>query len=100
MIVELSKSNRKGKKYKVVFKENEYPPVHFGSTPYQDYTTHNDIERKHRYLLRHKKRENWSRSGVGTSGWWSRYLTWSKPTIDLAIKDIKKRFNITVINTL
>ena len=96
MIVFLQKSNRKGKKYKVVFKENEFPPVHFGSLPYQDYTSHKDIGRKTRYLQRHQKRENWTKSGIGTSGFWSRWISWSKPTIEESIKDIEKRFNIIV----
>jgi hypothetical protein len=39
-----------------------------------------------RYLTRHRKRENWSKSGKFTAGFWSRWLLWSKPSFKEALK--------------
>ena len=42
--------------------------VHFGAQGYSDYTKHKDPERKRRYITRHQKSENWTKSGVLTAG--------------------------------
>ena len=52
-------------------------------------TTHGDEERKKKYLARHKARENWTKSGLDTAGFWSRWLTWNKSSISASIKDIE-----------
>ena len=56
--------------------------VHFGRQGYSDYTKHKDRVRMERYLTRHRKRENWTRSGVKTPGFWSRWLLWSSPSLN------------------
>lgn len=58
--------------------------VRFGREGYSDYTLHKDPERMRRYLARHRAREDWSRSGARTPGFWSRWLLWSKPTLQQA----------------
>ena len=68
--------------------------VNFGSKGYKDFTTHKDVERKRRYLLRHKKKEDWT--DPLTAGALSRFLLWNKTTIEASIKDYKKRFGITI----
>lgn len=68
--------------------------VRFGRVPYSDFTKHKDEERKERYLSRHRKRENWTRSGVGTAGFWSRWVLWHKTTVAASLKDTLERFNI------
>jgi hypothetical protein len=55
---------------------------------------HKDMERKKRYLDRHKARENWSKPGISSSGFWSRWLLWNKPTLSGSIKDLFKRFGV------
>lgn len=55
--------------------------VHFGRKGYSDYTKHKDRQRMERYLTRHRSRENWSRSGAKTAGFWSRWLLWSSPSL-------------------
>lgn len=65
--------------------------VYFGATGYSDFTKHKDEARKQRYIDRHSKNENWSKSGMDTAGWWSRWLLWNKPTIKESYDDIKKR---------
>ncbi len=68
--------------------------VNFGAKGYKDFTTHKDVERKRRYLLRHKKKEDWT--DPLTAGALSRFLLWNKTTIEASIKDYKKRFGITI----
>lgn len=58
--------------------------VHFGRQGYSDYTKHKDKERMERYLTRHRRRENWTRSGAKTPGFWSRWLLWSSPSLNAA----------------
>ena len=66
--------------------------IYFGARGYSDYTIHKDPERKQRYIERHKEKENWTKSGINTAGFWSRWLLWNKPTIETSYNDIKKRF--------
>ena len=112
MKVYLSKSNRKNKKYSILIGHKK---IDFGDDRYEDYTQHGDPKRKALYIQRHKKNEDWnnpfgrlggnlddrgnprSTPAVLTAGWWSRFLLWEKPTIEEAIKDIKKRFGIIVL---
>ena len=53
---------------------------------------HKNEGRKNRYILRHEKNEDWSKSGINTAGFWSRWLLWNKPSIKESYEDIKKRF--------
>jgi len=102
MKVYLSKPTRKYKKYSVLIGHKR---INFGDDRYEDYTQHGDPKRKALYIQRHKKNEDWNdpfgrlggNPAVLTAGWWSRYLLWEKPTITEAIKDIKKRFGIIVL---
>ena len=98
MIIELSKSDRKDKKFKVVIKKNDKTKtVHFGAKGFSDMTIHKDKKRMERYIARHKVNENWNKSGIDTAGFWSRYLLWSKPSIEQAIKYIEDKFNVNII---
>ena len=92
MKVYLSKPTRKFKKFSVLVGHKR---INFGDDRYEDYTQHGDPKRKALYIQRHKKNEDWN--NPLTAGWWSRYLLWEKPTITEAIKDIKKRFGIIVL---
>jgi len=94
MIVKLKKSNRKGKKWVV---EINGKKIHFGASGYSDFTKHKTPSRKKSYLARHKPREKWTKSGIKTAGFWSRWLLWNKETIEASIKDIEKRFNINIL---
>ena len=66
--------------------------IRFGAKGYEDYTTHGDDLRKHNYITRHQKREDWTKTGLDTKGWWSRWLLWNKPSIQESYEDIKQRF--------
>jgi len=74
--------------------------VNFGAKGYSDYTIHKDEERMHRYENRHKKRENWKKSGINTAGFWSKWILWNKPSLIGSIKDTEKRFNIKIKNKI
>ena len=74
--------------------------VHFGQYGASDYTKHMNYERMQRYIDRHRRpgRENWTISGVGTAGFWSRWLLWSEPSFQGAIERIMKEFpNVFII---
>lgn len=90
----LSQSSRPEKKYMVLV-DNKV--IHFGATGYSDLTQHKNKSRKMNYENRHRSRENWTKSGIKTAGFWSKWLLWNKPTLSGSIKDIEKRFNVNII---
>ena len=47
--------------------------------------------------VKSSSKENWAKSGMNKAGFWSRWLTWSYPTLDKAKKFIKKEFGISII---
>jgi hypothetical protein len=75
---------------------NRKKTIHFGANGMSDFTLHKDIARKENYISRHKKRENWTKSGIETAGFWSLNLLWNKPTISQSIKDIQSKFNVKI----
>lgn len=89
---------RKGRsKYKFRAQLPNGRHVRFGAQGYSDFTIHKDRARMKRYIARHSKGgQDWSRRGVDTAGWWSRWLLWSAPSLQGAKRLIKKRFGITV----
>jgi len=96
--VEVSKSERAGKKYKIVlvYDDNKTKTIHIGSAEHSDYTEHKDPERKSRYIARHKAREDWTKSGIATAGYWAKHLLWNQPSISASIKDIATRHNLKI----
>lgn len=83
-------SDRADKKYYII--TNDGNKVYFGAAGYSDYTKHKDDKRKKAYIVRHRKNEDWGKSGINTAGFWSRWLLWNKKTINESYEDIKKRF--------
>lgn len=93
----LKKSLKKDKKYTVIITDKHgKKTIHFGANGYSDYTKHKDKQRMYRYILRHRRNENWNKRGIKTAGWWSRWLLWNKPTIKESIRDIEERFNVKI----
>ena len=86
------KSDKPDKKYYIITSNNK--KVYFGQASASDFTIHKDEARKQRYINRHKKNETWTISGRDTSGFWSRWLLWNKPSIKESYSDIKKRFKL------
>lgn len=90
----IRKSPREAKKYRVTTPEGLH--IDFGATGYQDFTIHKDEARKARYMARHKKREDWTKAGINTAGFWSYNLLWNKDTIEKSAKDIEDRFDVSI----
>ena len=98
IIIYLVRLRNKPKKWQVtITKNNKKRTVRFGASGYEDYTIHKDKKRRERYISRHRKRENWTKQGITTPGFWSRWLLWNKPTIKSSIKNIEKKFKIHVV---
>lgn len=123
MNIKLLTSPKAEKKYRVVFESGKV--VDFGRKGYSDYTIHKTPSRMRSYVARHagnvpkslmserdpKKiqnrmlrvttstREKWGKNGIDTAGFWSRWLTWSFPTLKEAIKYIEKTYNVKVNGT-
>jgi hypothetical protein len=57
---------------------------------YSDFTIHKYEARKQRYITRHLKNEDWTKSGISTSGFWSKHLLWKLPPLVQVIKTLKK----------
>ena len=86
------KSDKPNKNYYIITNDNK--KVYFGAAGYEHFSSgHKDEERKLRYIKRHNN-ENWTKSGINSAGFWSRWLLWNLPTISSSYQDIKKRFNI------
>lgn len=97
MNIYLSRSSNPRKKYMVKVKNKT---VHFGAKGMSDYTIHKDLERKQRYIDRHRANEDWTKSGIDTAGFWSRWLLWGEPTLRESIKSIENKFGFKIIRRL
>jgi len=96
MKINVSKSDNPKKKYKIVltYDDGKTKTIHIGKAGADDMTTHGDEERKKRYIERHKKREDWNKSGIDTAGFWSRWLLWNKSSLSASKKYIENKFNV------
>lgn len=91
----VKRSNKKGKKLMAIFdcpKCKVKKVIHFGASGMSDFTKHRDIQRKERYLKRHKKNENWN--NPLTAGALSRWILWNKPTLSASVEDFERRFKL------
>ena len=68
--------------------------LHIGAKGMDDFTKTKDEEQKQRYIERHRAREDWRLSGLMTSGFWSRWLLWNKPSLSASVSDVKRRFGV------
>ena len=93
----LQKSDKPEKKWMIYDYENPDKVIHFGQKGYQSYPDHKNPMRKKLYKARHRKNENWTKSGIDTSGFWSVHLLWNKPSLADSIKDTEDRFDIKII---
>jgi hypothetical protein len=96
MAVTLRKADNGVHKFMAIFPDGT--KVRFGLKGFSDYTIHKDFKRMKRYVSRHagsasglrSRRENWTRSGAKTAGFWSRWLLWSKPNFESARRQTQK----------
>jgi hypothetical protein len=92
-VIILSKSKKHDKKFDAIIGNKT---VSFGSKGYSDFTIHHDYDRMKRYENRHRSRENWSKSGIKSAGFWSKWVLWNKPGLMASIKDTERRFGIKI----
>ena len=90
MEVIITKSKKPDKKYDA--RVDGSKTVSFGQKGASDFTKHKDKDRKEAYIARHKAREDWTKSGAKTAGFYSKHVLWNKPTLKESIDDINKRF--------
>ena len=114
------KSRNKTKKLCVITPNKKI--INFGAKGYSDYTKHKNPKRMRLYIGRHggkisqniknetnmtnihikmqkvsiSTKENWTKSGLITAGFWSRWLLWSEPNMSKAINLIENKFNIKI----
>ena len=91
----LSPSTRLDKKWMVRTPEGKI--IHFGAKNYSDFLMHKNPEQRDRYISRHRPRENWTKSGINTAGFWAKHILWNLPSLSASIKDTEKKFNIKII---
>jgi hypothetical protein len=95
-VIKLYRARNGLHKFMAVFPDGHV--VRFGLKGFSDYTKHKDRKRMERYISRHagsasglrSRRENWSRSGAKTAGFWSRWLLWSRPSLSAALRQTEK----------
>ena len=93
MEVVITPSKNKSKKYDAYIKtKDSSETISFGAKGYEDFTTHQDPKRKERYIARHKKREDWTKSGFDSAGFYSKHILWNKPTFEDSFKDLKSKY--------
>jgi hypothetical protein len=101
MVVELRKLKSGDKKFEAKFIDDKtgkkLRTVRFGQFGASDYTQHKDKERMKRYITRHQKREDWTRAGKYSPGFWSRWLLWSEPSFADALKVTEKHVGQKII---
>lgn len=93
-LVEITPSNRKGKKWDAIFeRDGKRFTVSFGAEGYEDYTQHKDNKRRELYLKRHAKDLN--TNDPTRAGYLSYYVLWG-PSTSFAknLEAYKKKFNI------
>lgn len=99
MICRIEKSSQPSKKFQVTIynpKTERTRTVHFGAVGYSDYTIHKDYDRMQRYTIRHQKREDWTKRGVYSAGFWSKWILWNKPSLLGSIRDTAQRFGLKI----
>tara|TARA_R110002126_G_scaffold48141_1_gene134359 strand:+ start:276 stop:569 length:294 start_codon:yes stop_codon:yes gene_type:complete len=89
----LEKGSR-GKKWKV---SGEGKTIQFGAEGYEDFTTSKSENKKSAYIARHKKNEDWNKSGIESAGFWAKHLLWNKPTLSASIKATNDMFGIHIV---
>ena len=89
MEVIIRTSKKKDKKLEAIVDGSK--TVGFGQKGASDYTIHRDPQRKQRYIDGHKKNEDWSKDGVKTAGFYSRWVLWNKPTLQASVDDLNSR---------
>ena len=89
LTITIEKSSKPDKKYLATVNDKK---IYVGAKGYEDYSIHKDNIRKERYIARHKAREDYTKSGVATAGYLSRFILWEEPTIQQSINKLNKKY--------
>jgi hypothetical protein len=89
MDIFIKKSKKNNKKYDAIFNDKI---ISFGAKGYSDYTINKDDNKKENYIKRHKVNEDFTKKGIETPGFLSRFILWNKPTIKESIKDLNSKY--------
>jgi hypothetical protein len=90
---QLLKATNGKNKYTMIFFDHmrkKIKTIHFGAKGYEDFTSHQDLQRKQNYISRHKTTEDWS--NPMTAGTLSKFLLWNKTSLSASYKDFRSRF--------
>jgi hypothetical protein len=68
--------------------------IKFGAFGMNDFTITGDVSAKQRYEARHSSREDWTKNGVLTKGFWAKRILWNKPTVDASLKETIRAFSL------
>jgi hypothetical protein len=99
----LFNSDKPIKKYMVKYvnpNTDNINTIHFGQAGFGDFTITKDLNQKNRYIKRHQSREDWTKNGIYTPGFWSRWLLWNLPNLDDSIKNTENKFKIKIYNKI
>ena len=91
----ITTSDKSEKKYKAVFTKDDgkTKTIHFGASGYDDYTTHNDKDRRDRYRKRHEKD---LKGDPMRAGYLSYYILWGDSTsLKTNIRAFKDKFGFS-----
>ena len=93
-LLKIIKSPQEGKRYRAVFsRDGKETSTDFGDSSMSNYTIHHDPERRKRYLMRHREREDWK--DPTSAGALSRWILWGDSTsLRENITMYKKRFDL------
>jgi hypothetical protein len=95
MSIGLGKSTRPDKLYMAVVGRRK---VHFGRKGVVYFVTKTPGDKaalKHDFLREHSG-EDWSIDGVLTPQFWTRWVLWNKPSKAESIKNMQRRFNVSI----
>jgi hypothetical protein len=92
--VEQSSDPKKKLDVKIETDKGRMRTIRIGQKGASDFTQHRMQGRKNLYLSRHQAREDWTKDGVLTAGFWARWLLWNKETLQESIRDVKSRFSL------
>ena len=99
MIYLLKKSQKKGKRFKIIMPDIQDMIHHFGSDIGKTFVDHGDIKKKQAWIARHKTNKNWDNPHAGI--YYSRHLLWGKNK-DLAsnIRELNKKDKVHILNMI
>jgi hypothetical protein len=93
-LVSVSPSNDFHKYVALVIDDNNREHhIRFGLKGSSDYLHHKDTKRRELYIIRHQKREDWTRSGRLSAGFWSRWILWGNSTsLEKNIAEVRRKY--------